>query len=131
MVRSITAVVGGLVGLVMIVMAGTLAATALLVPGGLSAGMSQPPAGAPVPRAYLAANLLFSLLGALAGGWITAKLASSAPGTHVLVLAGIMLAMSIATLVQGAQRGQPGWYPLAIVAIGVTGVLMGGSFVRR
>lgn len=131
MVRSIAAVIGGFVGLVVIVMVGTLAATAMLVPGGLSAGMSQPPTGVPVPRAYLAANLLVSLLGAIAGGWITARLAWSSPGTHVLILAGIMLAMSIATLMQGAQEGQPGWYPLAIAAIGLAGVLMGGSLVRR
>jgi MFS-type transporter involved in bile tolerance (Atg22 family) len=130
MVRSIAAVAGGFVTMLAIVMVGTLAAVAAFVPGGLTTGMSQPPSGS-LSRTYLAANLLVSLLGAIAGGWVTSRVAAASPSTHVLVLAGIILIMSVVTAAQGAAPGQPAWYPITISVIGLAGVLIGGAAAKR
>jgi hypothetical protein len=132
MLRSLTAVGGGFIAMTVVVIIGTAAATAAFVPGGLSAAMSQTaPDIGPLPRTYLAANLLVSLIGAVLAGWIAARFSPSSSGTHVLVLAAIMLLMSVATFAQGAAPGQPVWYPWVIGAIGVGGLLIGGQMPKR
>jgi hypothetical protein len=131
MLRSLAAVGGGFVAMMVVVMIGTAAATAVFVPGGLTAAMSQTAPPGPLPRTYLAANLIVSLAGAVLAGWIAARFAPSSPGAHVLALAGLMVIMTVATAAQGAAPGQPAWYPWVIGAIGLGGVLIGGLVWRR
>jgi hypothetical protein len=121
MVRSIAAVVAGFATMAVSVVVGTwIAAIALLGPDTTGAG-SQPSA------AYLAANLLESALAAVAGGYVAARLGKSSPRKHAAALAAVVLALSVLTMAaEGPAPGQPGWYRLALLVIGVGGALIGG-----
>jgi len=127
--RTFIAVMSGFLTMMLLVIAGTVAATALLLPGGLHAvqGESAP---AHLPPAYLAANLAISLAAAVAGGWLTSKLAVQAPFAHAAALAVVVLVMSLGSM-PSAQPGQPAWYGWAIAVLGVAGVLAGGWLLLR
>ena len=127
MIRSIAAVLGGFLAMAIVVMIGTMAAAAALIPGGLST-MRSGPSGAPVSSRYLAVNLTVSLLAAVLGGTLTARIAGSNPRLHTFVLAGFVLVMSVVSARQssGNTGGQPSWYGGVIAVIGVGGVLLGG-----
>lgn len=126
MLRSVAAVVAGFGFTASTVMIGTIIATALFIPGGLTAA-----AGGTVPAAlpgmYLAANLAVSFLGAVLGGWLAARIAAFAPFAHAAALAALLAAMSIGSAMSAAETPQPRWYPIVIGAIGVAGVLLGGA----
>ena len=130
MLRSVAAVAAGFIGMMLVVMAGTLAATMVFVPGGMTAMAADAPAR-PLPGSYLAANLLVSLAGAAVAGWVAARLAPSSPFAHVLVLAALLLIMTLASFSRGPAPGQPNWYPWVIGTIGMAGVAIGGMLVRR
>lgn len=88
----------------------------------------KPDSPATVPSTYLTANLILSLLAAVAGGYICGWIAPTRPIIHVLVLAGLFTTMSLLTAVTtGAEPGQPTWYPWVIGIIGLSGVLIGGA----
>jgi hypothetical protein len=80
--------------------------------------------GRPGP-AYIAVNLGYSFLAAIAGGYVTAWIAKDNPLIHVLVLALTVLLLSALSAVQ--QRGrQPIWYQLTLLAMTPVGVFVGG-----
>jgi hypothetical protein len=122
--RSAGAVISGIVCLLVVVTAGTIAATALFIPGGLRAAM-DPAAPPQLTTSYLSANIAVSLLAAILGGWVTARLAPAAPQSHVLVLAVLALGAAIPSATSPAL-GQPRWYGLVIGIVGVGGILLGG-----
>ena len=131
MLHSMLAVLGGFATMAVLVMIGTMLATAALVPGGL-ARMRSGESGGPVPSGYLAGNLIISLLGAILGGFLTVRIAATSPLAHTLALAAFVLLMSGATMMQSRGKpanGQPSWYPGVIAVIGVGGVLLGGLLV--
>jgi hypothetical protein len=78
------------------------------------------------PRAgYVVINLGYSLIAAVAGGYVTAWMAQSNPLIHALALALIVLLLSALSALQ--QRGmQPIWYQLTLLAITPLGVFIGG-----
>jgi len=78
------------------------------------------------PRAgYIALNLGYSFIAAIAGGYVTAWMAQSNPLIHVLALALIVLLLSALSALQ--QRGmQPIWYQLTLLALTPIGVFLGG-----
>lgn len=125
--RSILAVVGGLVAMVICVIVGTVVATLAFVPGNLRA-MSTPPRGTPLPASYLTASLVVSLGGAMLGGWVVTRLAARRPFAHAVVLAGVVLLMSLPELFHASAppSGQPDWYRLVLPVLGIAGVLIGG-----
>lgn len=125
MVRSILAVIAGFVVMTGLVILFTMLAASVLYPG--------QPMGAPVEpsRGWIAVNLTYSLLAAVAGGWVTAKLARRKRMTHAAVLAVIVLAFSVPGMLGIGSAGQPGGYPLVMVGIGILGVLAGGWLVTR
>jgi hypothetical protein len=125
MLRSAAALVAGYLSMAVLVMLGTVAATAALVPGGLAALRGGAAPGV-VPAGYLAANLVVSLLGAILGGWVAARIGLRAPLAHALVLAAVAGALALLGAVRGAQPGQPAWYPWALVAIAIGGIVLGG-----
>ena len=122
MLRSVAAIVAGFGFMASTVMVGTIIATALFIPGGLTAAESGA-VPATLPIGYLAANMIVSMLGAVLGGWLAARIAMHAPFPHALVLAAIVAGMSVVTAVSVPQ---PAWYSVVIGAIGVIGVLLGG-----
>jgi hypothetical protein len=129
--RSTLAILAGLLAIMLAVMVGVAAATVVFVPGGL-ASMRSAAAAAP-SAAYLVANLAVSMGAAVLGGWLTARLAPRAALVHVVVLALVLLAMSVAPSLggRGPAPGQPGWYAAAIAIVGVAGVLAGGWIRAR
>ena len=124
MLQSILSIVVGYLVMAIIVMIGTIAAAAALVPGGLSA--MRRAEGPPAPtKNYLYANLALSLVAAIVGGWLTARMAPFAPFTHVAALAVLIVAMALISAKYQAAR-QPSWYSWTIAIVGVAGVLIGG-----
>jgi len=113
MLASILAVLGGFAAMALLVMVTTAVAAATLIPGGMK-GMATP--GAPLPRAYLTANLACSALAAFLGGFITARLAPDRPFFHAVALAALMCVMGILSARQAAGR-QPAWYPWVLCTV--------------
>ena len=111
--RSIAAVLAGFIVMAVLVMAGTALAASVLAPGGTPT------------TPYLAANLTISFVAALTGGFLAARIARRNIARHVFVLAAIMLALGLPGLFAPAP-GQPVYYPAVVLALGVTGVLLGG-----
>jgi hypothetical protein len=128
MLRSVLSVIEGYVVMAVVVMLGTFAATAALVPGGIAAMKNARKDGTFAPgRNYLSANLLISFIAAMLGGQVTARVAITAPMVHVGVLALLIVVMSVVSArTQGSAAGQPSWYPKTIAVLGVAGVLLGG-----
>ena len=74
---------------------------------------------------YIAVNLGYSFIAAIAGGYVTAWIASENPLIQVLALALIVLLFSALSALQ--QRGkQPVWYQLTLLAMTPVGVFVGG-----
>jgi hypothetical protein len=124
MLRSIGSVVLGYVVMAVITIAGTSAAAALLIPRGTKTTAPGPPP--PLTSSYLAANLTVSALAAVAGGYLTARMAPGRPMLHVGVLGLFMVAMSILSSRSPMSAGQPEWYKLVLPVIGVLGAVVGG-----
>src|SRR2546421_10718152 len=117
MLQSIASVVAGYFAMAVIVIFGTIAATAATIPGGLTA--AKDPDLVP-PRSYLIANLALSLVAALLGGWLCARLAPGNPLIHAAALVGLLIVMS-AISAKSQGRNQPPWYPWTIGVIGAAG----------
>ena len=121
-IRSIAAVVAGL---------GFMAATATVgvLVASLALGRESPQVRL-TPAAFstfLFLNLVFSGIGGILGGWLTARIAASAPYPHAAALAAIVALLSIEAAVAMPTPGQPGWYPSVLGIVAVTGVLLGGK----
>ena len=129
--RSIICVVAGFVVVMAVVMAGTAATTELIVPGGLFDAATGPRTA--LPPNYFAANLVVAALGAVLGGWVTARMAPAAEMFHVLALALLVLLMSIPGLFQygPSYDVQPVWYVYGLPILGIGGAILGGWLRSR
>jgi len=129
--RGALAVLAGFVSMSVLVMIGTFAAARAFFLSGLAAMRARQAPTTPPPLSYLAANLALSFAAAVAGGWVTARLAPGAHRGHADALAIVVLLMAAPAIVRGrAQPGQPTWYPQVIAAIGVAGVVIGGMLFQ-
>jgi hypothetical protein len=117
--RSLMAVVAGLVVTTVLVLVLTFLATWALLSG---------PTAAPSPS-YLAANLLGGAIAGMAGGATAMRLAPHRPHGHLFVLALVILLLSLPTLLSAPAPGQPAWYGLALSVLGPVSVLLGGMAV--
>jgi hypothetical protein len=115
--RSAGAIVGGFATMVVVVMLATLAGVQL--PGMLVDG-------APTTL-WLGVNLAYSLVAAVAGGWVAAALAAHSRWWHGVALATFI---ALSWLLDGMQPmpGQPQWYPAVITLVGAGGVLIGARW---
>jgi SAM-dependent methyltransferase len=111
--RSIVSVLVGYLALAVLAMATTGLAGVILL-GSTATSLSTP---------FVIVSLVFALLAAGAGGWLTARLAPSKPWYHLAALA--VLAM-IPRPLSGSVGPGPGWYHLAVAGVGILGVLVGG-----
>ena len=76
-------------------------------------------------RAYMAVNLGYSFLAAMAGGYVTGWIAGSGLLAHVMTLAiGVLVLLALSAL--DSRGKQPVWYLLALMAVMPLGVLAGG-----
>jgi hypothetical protein len=126
--RSVLSIGAGLVAMMVVVMAGTAAATAAFVPGGIAGAMQKPADGVapPLPGSYLTANLLVSLAAAILGGWVASRFAPFHPQTHVYVLTLVAGLLAVPSAIKAGSMGQPSWYGWVIAVVGIAGVLIGG-----
>jgi hypothetical protein len=129
-VRSVVAVVGAFMAMTVVVMVGTVVASALL---------AGPDGG--VTGSYLAANLVVSGLGAVVAAWVVYRLAPGRPGVHVVVLALMMAALSLPTILaggdpivasgEGVTSGRPAGYHALVLVVGYVGLGAGFWWSRR
>jgi hypothetical protein len=82
---------------------------------------------------YLVAVLAIGMVGAVAGGFATARITNGHSPFSVALLALIMLVSAIVPVLRGAsaQGGPPAWYSIALAIIEPLGVLMGAYVERR
>src|SRR5690242_20970640 len=102
MIRSLGGIILGFFTIVVLVLVTTPIAVKLLL---------KDPAGRPTGP-YLAANLLFGLVSAVAGGWVAAHIAGHAPLVRAGILDGLILGLGLWTAAQGGAEsaGQSTWY---------------------
>ena len=129
--RSIIAVVAGFVVVMGVFIAGGAAATELIVPGGLLQAATGPREA--LPLTYFAAILVISAMGAMLGGWVTARMSPSRELAHVLALSVLVILMSVPGLLEygPSYDVQPGWYRWGLPLFGVGGALLGGWMRSR
>ena len=121
-IRSIAAVLAGL---------GFMTATATIgmLVASLALGRETPEVRLP-PAAFstfLSLYVVFCGIGGVFGGWLTARIGSSAPYAHAAALAAVVAVLSIEVAMAMPTPGQPGWYPSLLGIVAVTGVLLGGK----
>jgi hypothetical protein len=73
------------------------------------------------------ANLAVTGVGAVIGGWLTARAAPGFPYAHAAALAALVAVIALPSATGPPLASQPGWYPAAIALIAVLGVLLGGK----
>jgi hypothetical protein len=91
------------------------------------------------PKSYVApawtypTHMLISFIGAMAGGFATARITVGHTLFTTLVLALILLMSALTPVLRHAPAapGQPGWYVLSLVLAGPLGALLGGILERR
>lgn len=92
-----------------------------------------PPNGEPMFQPELnALALAYRVVFTILGGYVTARLAPSSPGVHVLILASIGLVLSVLGVFasMSANLG-PIWLPIALVITAVPCVWFGGWLYRK
>src|SRR5690606_16850804 len=100
------------------IVAGYAAMAVLVVFSSILLGAYFPgPSLAEPAGAYVYGTLICGFLAAIAGGWVTSRLAAQRPLLHVSILAAAIVGLGIFSLTSEAREGQPAWYPFAIVAL--------------
>ncbi len=129
--RSIICVVAGFVVVMAAFVAGTAAATELIVPGGLMDAAIGP--RSELPQEYFAAKLVVTAVGAVLGGWVTARMAPSMEMAHVGALAVLVLLMALPGLLGygDAQMDQPVWFIYLLPVFGISAAILGGWLRSR
>jgi len=123
--RSIGALLAGFV-LVVVLSIGTDVA--------LRATGAFPPLGQPMAEALFLLATAYRTLFAVAGSYLTARLAPHHPMAHALAGGAVGLALSIVGAVTTWDRGPdfgPHWYPLALVATALPCAWTGGRLAAR
>ncbi len=116
MIRSIFAVIGGFLVMMVAVMA-------------LFAVWFRGPTTEPT-RGFMLLSLVYGFLCAIGGGYVTGLMAKSSQMNHALALAGLTAVMAIISII--TSNGQePRWLQVTNLLTGVVGVCLGGSIRAR
>ena len=75
---------------------------------------------------YMLANLTYSAIAAVIGGYVTAWIAGYREIRHASVLGLVMIAMSFVSMRLQAEK-QPGWYEVVIGGVGPVAAMLGAS----
>jgi hypothetical protein len=115
--KSVLAVLGGYL---------TMAIVVMLFTGGLKMLIPSrfPTDGAPT-GSYLTVNIAYSLVAALAGGYVSAWIAPRLPVQHAVALGVFTPVMSIVSAMQFGNR-QPRWYQVLLAVLMPPAVVLGG-----
>ena len=117
--RSLLSVVLGYVVMLVAVLAGQVALTAL------GSGMTVQP-----DTVYFVFNLSTGFFYLIIGGYVTALLAGHWELEHALGLAALSVVMCIVSMVKYAFD-QPLWYSITLMFLSVPGALIGGQYRVR
>lgn len=116
----------------LVILAGYAVMVVIVVLGSILLGAYFPGPTLEEPTSvYVYGALVCGFLAAMAGGWVTARLAARRPLLHVSVLAAVVVGLGVVTITSEARAGQPAWYPFAIVALGAAGAFLGGLIRAR
>lgn len=117
--RSILAVVAGYFAMAICVMTIT-AATSFVSPAWSS----------PNNVAYVLFNLAYSAAFAVAGGYVTARVARRAELRHAMALAGLAFGLGMISLILYLGK-QPLWYAIALLLVMPPAIVLGGHLRVR
>jgi hypothetical protein len=123
--RSILAVLAGFVAVVVL----SVGTDELLHATGVF-----PPSSQPMSNALFLLATAYRCLYAVAGSYVTARLAPRRPMKHALVVGAVGLVLSLLGAVTTWDRGPefgPHWYPLALVATALPCAWTGGRLGTR
>jgi len=123
MIRSLMAVALGYVVMLVAVVGGDMAFTAL-APGLMPQPGEQPDA------VYFVFNLSTGAFFMGIGAYVTAMLAGRAEMKHALGLGALSIAMSILSILK-YPGDQPLWYSIALMFLAIPSALVGGYFRAR
>ncbi len=116
--RSIWAVLAGYLTLAILVMLLLMIVLAIV-----------PRWQASVSSDYLAANIMLSIISAMAGGWVCARLAPDRPLAHGLALGIISLVLGVLyaldTPLGAGRTAPPQWYGVLLALLALPSVLAG------
>jgi hypothetical protein len=121
--RSVLSVVLGYVVMLVAVLAGQVAFTAL------GSGLTVQPGEQP-DAVYFVFNLSTGFFFLIIGGYVTAILAGRSELKHALGLAALSIAMCMISMVKYAGD-QPLWYSIALMFLSIPGSLIGGHYRVR
>ena len=122
--RSIGAVLAGLVAVVVL----SIGMDAIL-----EAVHVLPPPNKPLwdPGLNVLA-LSYRLVAAIVGGWVTARLAATAPRGHALALAILgFIPGLLGVIIPWSMELGPHWYPIALAALSPPAIMLGGWLAAR
>jgi hypothetical protein len=125
-VRPVLALLAGLgITVVFVALATVIAALVMLNGGDAKSLLGRPE--------YLAAGLAIGVVGAVAGGFTTARITHGRSPYTVSLLALMLFVSAIVPVLRGtpAQAGLPAWHSIALAVIEPLGVLLGAYFERR
>ena len=103
---------------------------ALVIDAALHATAIYPPMGQPMSTAHYVLASSYRILLAIAGGYLTGRLAPTNPLKHSFILGviGFVLATTGAVVMWDAG---PAWYPLLLIIIAIPCSLLGGRMSLR
>lgn len=126
--RTVVAVLAGVLTWFLAVMVGTILTTTLFVMAGI---VTRQELTVQLPLGFLAANLVVSLLAAAAGGWLASRLDDPGRWRAAIGLALLVVLVSVANARAPASAiGTLTWYPWVITFLSAIGVALGG-WARR
>jgi MFS family permease len=121
MIRTILAALTGYCVIAFSMMVYTvLIMLALGIPFDAGAAMIEPSTGAVVR------GLVVSLLSAVLGGWVAARIDSHAPRRAALLLCACVLVLGAVSAAFDTLPGHPVWYRVLLPFVGALGVAVGG-----
>jgi hypothetical protein len=121
--RSVLSVILGYVVMLVAVLLGQVAFTAL------GSGMTVQPGEQP-DTFYFVFNLSTGFFFLMIGGYVTAILAGHSELKHALCLAALSVTMCIVSMVKYAGD-QPLWYSISLMFLSIPGSLIGGHYRVR
>ena len=125
-VRSVLSVVGAFFVVAVLVGLATALTSRLML------GSTGP--GTVPTSAFLAVNLIYSVLFAILGGYVAATVSDHSPLGHAAALSVSMMLLGLTSwMINGGQPapGQPDWYPWVIALLVPPTAVLGGVLVTR
>ena len=123
-IRSVLSVVGAFVVVAVLVGLATALAAQLML------GSTGP--GTEPTTPFLVVNLTYSVLFAVAGGYVAATVSDPSPLGHAAALSAFMMLLGLTSwLINGGQpaSGQPDWYPWVMTLLVPPTAVLGGILV--